>query len=126
MNKTCEVNMDDFSRCKKSYGYGLNRFEPCVFFKLNADTKWKPDTITIDNITDEMPENVQNSIKNWHEMKMSAVWLSCEGVNEHDQSNLGSIYYMPLGFHTKYFPCQSEEFCTSPIVAVLFERLKSE
>lgn len=120
------MNIDDFSTCKRTWGYGLNRSEPCIFFKLNADTKWMPEVIKMKDRFEELPENVNNSIENWEPMGMSAVWISCDGIQENDKSNLGSIVYIPFGFHSKYFPCKSEDLCTSPIVAVQFERLKSE
>jgi Sodium / potassium ATPase beta chain len=126
-NKTCEVNIDDFSTCKRTRGYGLNRFEPCIFFKLKADTKWTPEIITDDDIPKKMPEDLQSYVSNWQKLSMSAVWFSCEGVHDQDKENLGPILYHPhLGFLSKYFPCQSEEICTSPIVAVQFEKLKSK
>lgn len=121
-NKSCEVNIDDFSSCRKARGYGLNKSEPCIFFKLKADTKWTPQIISVDDIPDEMPQDLQDYVKDWQKLSMSAVWFSCEGVTEHDRSNLGSILYLPhRGFLNKYFPCQNEEFCTSPIVAVQFQ-----
>lgn len=59
--------------------------------------------------------------------QLNTVWVSCEGENPADVENIGKVSYHPRpGFPGYFFPYENSVGYLSPLVAVRFERPKSE
>ena len=57
----------------------------------------------------------------------NTVWVSCGGENPADVENIGPVQYIPRrGFPAYYYPFTNKEGYLSPLVAVLFEKPRSE
>jgi sodium/potassium-transporting ATPase subunit beta len=55
------------------------------------------------------------------------IWVSCEGENPADIENLGPVNYIPKrGFPGYYFPFMNQRGYQPPVLAINFERPKSE
>lgn len=55
------------------------------------------------------------------------IWISCEGENPADIENLGPIQYIPQrGFPGYYYPFSNQKGYLAPVMAIKFERPKSE
>lgn len=76
-----------------------------------------------------MPEDLKEKIQSIdeHDKEAEMIWISCEGENPADVENLGPIQYIPhRGFPGFYFPFMNQKGYMPPILAIHFERPKSE
>lgn len=118
--KTCEVDLRSFGSCSSEKSYGFDREQPCIFLKFKKIKDWVPKNLNISALPKEMPEDLQDHIKNSNKQK---VWLSCEGDTPVDVENIGPIQYHPeRGYPAYFFPYTSQKDYLEPIVAIELER----
>lgn len=125
-NKSCGVDVRKFGQCSAEKNFGLNDGKPCIFMRFKADSKFTPEYYNkTEELPKEMPTRLKNSIEpniRSNSKNLQTLWVSCEGKSEEDQSNAGTInIFIQNGFHGYYFPCKSEDLCTSPLVAIQFQ-----
>jgi sodium/potassium-transporting ATPase subunit beta len=62
-----------------------------------------------------------------HVFQGEFIWISCEGENPADIENLGPVSYFPQrGFSGSFYPFMNQQSYMPPVIAINFERPKSE
>ncbi|CAB3372158.1 Hypothetical predicted protein [Cloeon dipterum] len=128
-NESCFVDVSAWKHCTQSdgFGYTWDQPAPCIFLKLNRIFNWVPEFFTS---TNELPEDMPTEL-NEHiselirtQGKLNTIWVSCEGVTEIDERNIGEVKYIPeKGFPGYYYPFVNGKGYLSPLVAVQFANL---
>jgi len=130
LGKTCDLDLKAFEPCVKERSYGFHKATPCIFLKLKRNPNWVPKFSNDSNLPEEMPADLKHDIKDYVKTSRKyaqIIWVSCEGKTPTDAENAGPINYFPRrGFPGFYFPCTSDVTCTEPLVAIFFERPKSQ
>lgn len=123
--KFCMINMHHWpAACSSKNGYGFKSGNPCVFLNLNPETDWLPDYFEkIAKLPKDMPADLRAHIESQHQTKLKQVWVSCVGVKEEDQKNMGKVHFIPWhGFPNFFYPARKNTpGYAKPLVAVQFE-----
>lgn len=145
-DQSCEFNIESLShnghdiKCISAEHYGYYFGKPCMLLKMNKVYDWKPDPYTIEEVRNHttMPKLLKDDIeqiyadkcagKDWGEDEtglakpcpyLNMVWLHCDGEDDPDKENIGSVTYTPhRGFPGYYFPYRNQIGYLSPIVMV--------
>ncbi|XP_055310913.1 sodium/potassium-transporting ATPase subunit beta-2-like [Sitodiplosis mosellana] len=139
--KYCPFRVESLDNCspgKTDRKYGFPEQKPCIFLRLNNIYDWTPRVFneTDENqISDEfersqyqkMPDFVRDTIGYiGNPVERNIIWVSCEGKDPVDVENLGPVRYTPRrGFPAYYFPFTNVKGYQAPVVAVQFERPKT-
>ncbi len=140
--EACEFNKEWLSdqgsdiKCISEEHYGYYHGKPCMLLKLNRVYGWNP--IPYFNVTmvenhPTMPKDLKQHIrKTWEENcrgrgfeiedrcpELNMVWLHCDGEDDPDKENIGSVSYTPWrGFPAYFFPYWNQLGYLQPVVMV--------
>jgi len=115
-DKSCKFDMSLLGdHCTEANHYGFFEGEPCVILKLNKVFGWKPEPYGNESIPEEVADIATPD----------SVPLTCEGENNGDIDNMGTVeFYPPGGFPIKYFPFEAQKGYQTPIVMARFNNLE--
>ncbi|XP_076311330.1 sodium/potassium-transporting ATPase subunit beta-like isoform X1 [Tachypleus tridentatus] len=115
--ESCRFNLNSIDKsCSSSQNFGYDVGHPCVLIKINRIFDWEPKPYDSDSLPQNMPENLKNDYNS------SYVYISCEGENPADKSNIGPISYYPSqGIPNYYFPFTNQPTYLTPFVFVHFQ-----
>ena len=144
--EACEFNKEWLSditsdiKCISEENYGYYHGKPCLLLKLNRIYGWEPQPFY--NVTEAenhplMPQQIKDKIRNtWEENcrgrgndieqrcpQLGMVWLHCDGENDPDKENIGSVSYTPwMGFPAHFFPYWNQLGYLQPVVMVQLKK----
>lgn len=127
--QVCDVDVKNWSPCISENLYNYHRSAPCIFLRLNKDSKWVPEYHNdTEHLPSNMPEDLKEYIKSQSQVdqkSLNTVWLSCNGVYPADMENIGPVEYIPRrGFPGFFFPHKNAEGYFGPLVAIQLQRPK--
>lgn len=73
-----------------------------------------------------MPADLIAHIKTLKPIERKQIWISCQGEHPVDREILGPVSYIKYGFPGYFYPYINTPGYLSPLVAVKFDRPKSE
>lgn len=120
----CAIDLRSFGTCQSEKFYGYDIASPCIFLKLKKIKDWVPKTLNSSALPKEIPDHLQDRIRNSNEEK---AWLSCAGDTSVDVENIGPIQYYPdYGYPSFYFPYTGQKEYLEPLVAIKLEKPTSK
>jgi len=139
-DEACEFNKEWLSdqnsdiKCISEEYYGYFFGKPCLLLKLNRVYGWQPIPYNIYQVQNntELPKTLKHHIiKTWEENckgragreencpELNMVWLHCDGENDADKENIGSVSYTPWrGFPAYFYPYYNQLGYLQPVVMV--------
>jgi sodium/potassium-transporting ATPase subunit beta len=118
LGQGCDLIRDDINS-----SFGFKDGKPCVLLKINRVINWAPKAFDNESLSEEFGQDATKALGG--RMDPDYVGVSCEGENDADVDNLGTVDFYPnKGFKIDYFPYTNAEHYRAPIVFAKFTDAK--